>query len=390
MKLDNIKKENSTPAKQTNNTPKRNESGNNIIDMINPLMSVNINSDLHSFYNYREAEKNVLELLRAQSNLVFYAIHQSFMIDEEHKEFFKNMIGRFYDVPKNLWGYYAGKEHLIRYSPKREDTIGGLILLENNNLYKRLSNGNLDFFDYKFYLIAKETHTTLEKYSFNANALIEYSGVKIISNNFCETKYYGCVRRLKQGDVKDSRTDFYISPDLMYEYGRFDSNHYKIYKNFSNKEENLWFKATWEWLENNTEDNKSVIQNKAIYASLGLENKDKIVSIIRKKAGDDFEESWIPEFSEDDEKMIRSLSQTFEWSKKYIMENEELLNLDVLALNMTVPWDFELVKFFIRRGYGSRMTENKAVFDKVFEPLLTDSIVEKLFRCEYEKYPVAE
>jgi len=53
---------------------------------------------------------------------------------------------------------------------------------------------------------------------------------------------------------------------------------------------------------------------------------------------------------------------------------------------MTVPWDIELVKFFIDRGYGGRMSENKAVFDKVFEPIITDGIIEKLFNCEYKTY----
>ena len=385
MKLDNIKKENSIPVKQSNNTPKRNESGNNIIDMINPLMSVNINSDLHSFYNYREAEKNVLELLRAQSNLVFYAIHQSFMIDEEHKEFFKNMIGRFYDVPKNLWGYYAGMCNRVY---KGYHTILRLILLENINLYNHFINGDKSIDSYNFYLFENEKPQDINGRLFNNLAFDEYYN-KIEYRS--KIAYFSPYNKniIEDKDISRTREWSGIAFDNLYEYGRFRFTDYLVMQQIK-KGENLWFKATWEWLENNTQDNKSVIQNKAIYASLGLENKDKIVSIIRKKAGDDFEESWIPEFSEDDEKMIRSLSQTFEWSKKYIMENEELLNLDVLALNMTVPWDFELVKFFIRRGYGSRMTENKAIFDKVFEPLLTDSIVEKLFRCEYEKYPVAE
>lgn len=46
----------------------------------------------------------------------------------------------------------------------------------------------------------------------------------------------------------------------------------------------------------------------------------------------------------------------------------------------------ELVKFFIDRGYGGRMSENKAVYDKVFEQLLTDDILKKLFSCEYTPY----
>ena len=53
---------------------------------------------------------------------------------------------------------------------------------------------------------------------------------------------------------------------------------------------------------------------------------------------------------------------------------------------MSVPWDMELVKLFIMKGFGGRMSENKAVFDKVFKPLLTEEILDKLFRCEYDKY----
>src|SRR5690606_9411119 len=101
----------------------------------------------------------------------------------------------------------------------------------------------------------------------------------------------------------------------------------------------------------------------------------------------EWNDEWIPNFwVEDDFKIIRSLSQTFNWTKEYIFQNEGLFNLDVLGLNMSVPWDMELVKFFIERSYGRRMSENKAVFDKVFEPLLTDEILKKLFYCEYEPY----
>ena len=115
----------------------------------------------------------------------------------------------------------------------------------------------------------------------------------------------------------------------------------------------------------------------------------EIVNVIKKRANElniEFKDEWIPDWSFEDEKLIRSLSQTFQWSKDYIFENEDLLNLDVLGLNMTVPWDMDLVKFFIKRGYSGRMSENKAVFDQVFKPLLTDEILDMLFRLEYEKY----
>ena len=112
------------------------------------------------------------KLLQAQSNLAFYAMHQSFMIDEEHIEFFKNMIGRFYDVPKCLWKYYAGK-----FNRKYEnyETTFGLILLENMHLYNHRINGDNDIINYKFHVLFEDKSKVINDRFFNKQALEEYS-----------------------------------------------------------------------------------------------------------------------------------------------------------------------------------------------------------------------
>jgi len=99
MKLDQTPEKENTAlqvnAKKRESYPSSAGNSGSILELLNPLKSININSDLHSFYNFRESKDSIEALLKAQSNLVFYVLHQNFMCDEEHKNFFKNMIGRF-------------------------------------------------------------------------------------------------------------------------------------------------------------------------------------------------------------------------------------------------------------------------------------------------------
>lgn len=80
------------------------------------------------------------------------------------------------------------------------------------------------------------------------------------------------------------------------------------------------------------------------------------------------------------------MSQTTPWSIDYIEQNKEYLDLETLAFNVSIPWNIEFVKFFVNEGLGFHIARNKTVFEKVFAPILTDEIVEKLFRMEYERY----
>lgn len=382
MRLDNIRKDRTTTI-QSKKVTRTNE-GNSLVDLINPLMSININSDLHSFYNYREIEKSVKELLNAQSNLVFYAIHQNFMVDEEHKVFFKNLIGRFYDVPTYLWGYYSG-QYLVR-DGNDNCAIKGLVLLENYHLYHKMLSGINDIRTYKFYVSDINEFIAVEQMRFNKCALQEYwSGVL---GNYTTSSYFLPVNRtIDRDDYCISSKSSHIVFSNIFEFGRTQSSSFQVSARYvGSNESNPWFIATWEWLENTTVSASSILCSKAVYASLGIQNMDRIIEILRSKDKINFKESWIPELSKKDEMLIRSLSQTFEWSKQYIYDNQDLLNLEVLALNMSLPWDFELVRFFIKKGYGSRLSENKAVFDKIFQPILTDTILEKLFKCEYNNY----
>lgn len=368
-------------------TVRKNTTGSgSILELLNPLKSVNINSDLHSFYNFRESKESVEALLKAQTNLVFYVVHQNFMCDEAHKEFFKNMIGRFYDVPENLWDYYQGYEYI-----KNDDysTLLGLVLLENKNIYDKHFSQNTKIQKKRFARAIKEGPIHDIQFM-NRLCLEEYWGGDY-SNSF--TKFFGPfnnyldgIKRIA-GDRRNARC--FKNP---YEYGRFKTDKYWVKHNYDYMALNYWYKISFDeliLLEKFPVLIESFIGAHGLYASLGLENFDKIINTVKDKAkvfNLEFNENWIPKWTEDDKKMIRSLSQTFNWTKDFIYKNEELLDLDVLGLNMSVPWDIDLVKFFIRKGYGGRMSENKAVFDKVFKPLLTDEIVEMLFKLEYPKY----
>jgi hypothetical protein len=393
MKLDQ------TPEKETTamqvNAKKResypSSAGNNgsILELLNPLKSININSDLHSFYNFRESKESIEALLKAQSNLVFYVLHQNFMCDELHREFFKNMIGRFYDLPERFWDYFRGFEYSA--SNSGYPTMLGLVLLENKNLYEKVINQDLAIFKKKFQRIKSENLPVAQKY-FNALCLEEYWGGQFdssITKYFVPSNRKNVVSSIGYCRSKSSGICF----NEPYECGRFRQDLLLIKINDPNKlDENYWYKIKADELVTINLTSSLLpflIKSKGVYASIGLEHKIEILDLIKKRVNElnlPFDDDWIPVWDKEDEKMIRSLSQTFLWSKEYIYENEDLLNLDVLGLNMTVPWDMDLVKFFVRHGYGGRMSENKAVFDKVFKPLLTDEILDMLFRLEYERY----
>ncbi len=118
-----------------------------LLDLLNPLMDANINPNLHSFYDFRELKDSVLDLLRKQENMIFYVLHQNFMCDEDHKGFFKEIVGRYYDVPEKLWGYYKGLKY---FSEDNNNVCVGLVLFENYNLYKRAIAGESKICDYQF------------------------------------------------------------------------------------------------------------------------------------------------------------------------------------------------------------------------------------------------
>jgi len=368
-------------------TVRKNTTGSgSILELLNPLKSVNINSDLHSFYNFRESKESVEALLKAQTNLVFYVVHQNFMCDEAHKEFFKNMIGRFYDVPENLWDYYQGYEY-IEYDDN--STLLGLVLLENKNIYEKHFSRNTKMQKKRFAREIREKPIKDIQFK-NRLCLEEYWGGDY-SNAF--TKYFEPFNNYLDGTKRIAGQRRYAECfKNPYEYGRFKTDIYWIKHNYDHNAINFWYKISFDELvlfENFPAFIDSFIGAHGLYASLGLENFDKIINTVKDKAkvfNKEFNENWIPKWTEEDKKMIRSLSQTFNWTKDFIYNNEELLDLDVLGLNMSVPWDIDLVKFFIRKGFGGRMSENKAVFDKVFKPLLTDAIVEILFNLEYPKY----
>lgn len=359
-----VSKKKSTPVSQSGNV-------NSILDMLNPLKSININSDLHSFYSFRESKESVEALLKAQTNLVFYVIHQNFMCDAVHKDFFKNMVGRFYDLPERFWGYYRGINY---FSDNKKESINGLVLVENAQLYFRAIKGDHAFIEYEFKAVNSKT---LDVIVFNNLALKHLHGLTDVEYDYAR-------------DFFPFNTNFKNSSF---------SGHYhflKVYETyrFQNNINNDSISGYWDIF---TTDNilkklyskgeYPIFSSRSLYASFGIDNPDHLIETINNeyvKKGKCFDK--IKDWPEDDIKMIRSLSQTFNWTKEYILQNEEKLDLDVLGLNMTVPWDLDLVKFFIKRGYGGRMSENKAVFDRVFKPLLTDEILDMLFRLEYEKY----
>lgn len=388
MKLDQIPENDSTQlvkSKKTERSEKTSsfiDNNSTILELLNPLKSINLTSNLHSFYNFKELTKQVEVLMRTQSNIIFYILHQNFMCDDAHKEFFKNMVGRFYDMPEWSWKYYQGLNGV-------ENTIVGLVLTENYSLYKRYNSLNNRLHDWEFSTI--EDDDAFSFLDFNACAIFEYFGVDIVDKN---GKYFSPFnRKFPTNTIATWSTR--LEPNTFeknYEFGRFQPNKLLIKRTTETLEENYWFNATYDWIRTSEiiEKNfETAIYNYGVYASLGLENFKKIVATFKVRAEEfdiEWQDSYDEMWSEESCMLIRSLSQTFPWTKEYIFQNEDKLNLDVLGLNMTVPWDMELVKFFIERGYGDRMSENKAVFEKVFEPILTDGIIEKLFNCEYKPY----
>ena len=358
-----------------------------ILELLNPLKSININSELNPFYNFRESKESIEALLRAQMNLVFYVIHQYFMCNNAHKEFFKNMVGRFYDLPEKFWDYYRGIDY---HRTNNFYTMLGLILLENKNLYDRLIKYGHSVLEYDFKRIKSE-EKIVQITHLNALCLEEYWGGEYLGIYSCYFVPYN-KKNINDRDISNKRAWSTISFDDNYEFGRFNTTNCIVKRKTEALEENYWYIIDLDEIEKMDKfpvEIQQFVAYYAVYASIGLERKQEIVSLIKRRASELnllFDDNWIPIWSKENEKLIRSLSQTFLWSKEYIYENEELLNLDVLGLNMTVPWDMDLVKFFFKRGYEGRMSENKAVFDRVFKPLLTDEILDMLFRLEYEEY----
>lgn len=390
MKLDQIpEKETSTVQVVSKKRETANQTGysGSILELLNPLKSVNINSDLHSFNNFRESKESIEALLKAQSNLVFYVLHQNFMCNDVHKEFFKNMVGRFYDLPERFWGYYRGFDFS---SNSHGTTLLGLVLFENRNFYDKLMKFDFPILKRSFERVKSEKPAVDIKY-LNALCLEEYWGGEY-SDLYVRYFAPSNKKNITDYDLSSERKWESISFDNNFEFGRFKTNKCQVKRKKEILEENFWFQisiAEIEKMDSFPVKIKDFISYYGVYASIGLYRKHEIVNVIKKRANElniEFKDEWIPDWDIDDEKLIRSLSQTFQWSKDYIFENEDLLNLDVLGLNMTVPWDIDLVNFFVKRGYGGRMSENKAVFDKVFKPLLTDEILDMLFRLEYEKY----
>lgn len=388
MKLDQITEKETTTAQvvsKKRETATTTGYSGSILELLNPLKSVNINSDLHSFNNFRESKESIEALLKAQSNLVFYVLHQNFMCDDVHKEFFKNMVGRFYDLHEKFWDYYRGLDYCFE---NNYGTMIGLVLLENKNLYERMIN-----FDNS--LRKRRFHRLIEKSAicdinfFNGFCLAEYWGIEF---NTSYSKYFIPSNLKEYHNLVSINKEKVKGLYFKFEYGRFQTQKLKIEMISKHLQVNWWFIADFDWIKTSEvigEVIEDVVKSYSVYASIGLDKFDDIIAAFKIRANElniEWNDEWIPDWNFDDKKLIRSLSQTFQWSKEFIFENEDLLNLDVLGLNMTVPWDMDLVKFFVKRGYGGRMSENKAVFDKVFKPLLTDEILDMLFRLEYEKY----
>jgi hypothetical protein len=393
MKLDQIPENDSTQlvkSKKTERIDKTSsfvDNNTTILELLNPLKNINLSSNLHSFYNFKELTKQVEVLMRTQSNIIFYILHQNFMYDDAQKEFFKNMVGRFYDMPEWSWDYYQG----IDYRNSNEfTTMLGLILMENKHFYKKYRKPNLNLIEWEFNR-KENAEKPVELTCFNKLSLEEYWGGKFDKVHCAYFVPYNKIE-ISDRDISDERAWEAISFDNFFEFGRFNTNSFKTKRKSEELEENYWFIASFNWIkeiDDEKVDFSEALKSYSVYASLGIDNFDKIIDIFKQRADEldlEWDDDWIPKFEEDEIKFIRSLSQTFPWTKEYIFQNEDNLNLDVLGLNMTVPWDMELVKFFIDRGFGGRMSENKAVFEKVFEPILTDGIIEKLFNCEYKPY----
>jgi len=305
------------------------------------------------------------------------------MIDEAHKEFFKNMVGRFYDLPEWAWGFYQGEKYIS------DGTMIGLVLTENKHYYKKYKREDNHFGTYEFYSEKESKHYRIRY--FNRVALEEYYGGEF-DTNFC--KYFSPFNRTlptNTDDLWSSRHELNTF-EKHYEFGRMTPHQFLIKQNTDEDVDNNWFIATLDWIKTSEivkEHFHDAIQNFGVFASIGLDKFDEIIAAFKERFKEidiNWDDSWENEWGEETNKIIRSLSQTFPWTKEYIYNNEDILDLDVLGLNMSVPWDMELVKFFIEKGYGGRMSENKAVFEMVFEPILTDEIIQKLFNCEYERY----
>ena len=391
MNFDQIKEESNDSAernriRKTDRNRSINDINETIMDLLNPLKQINLSSGFHSFYNFTEMKRQVEQLLRTQSNIIFYILHQNFMVDDAHKDFFKNMVGRFYDLPERFWSYYQGKEYRIS---NNFSTILKLVLTENLHFYKKFQDNNNAFHKFKF-SVKEGTSVNTTNIRFNKLALEEYWGGLFNDANCAYFAPYNKVK-ITDRDIASTRKWEAISFDQDYEFGRTNPNSFLIKMKSEELKNNFWFIASFDWIGNlgNEENIKAGLNSKAVYASLGLEKFDEIVNAFKVRCEVlqiDWDDSWIPEFDKNEMKVIRSLSQTFSWTKEYIFRNEDSLDLDVLGLNMSIPWDMELVKYFIEKGYGNRLSENKAVYDKVFKTILIDEIVEKLFRCEYDPY----
>jgi len=388
MKLDQLPENDSTQLVKSKKTERHEKASsfvdNNatILEMLNPMKSMNLSSNLHSFYNFKELKKQVEVLMRTQSNIIFYVLHQNLMEDDAHKDFFKNMVGRFYDLPEWSWKFYQGEKYI-------SDTMIGLVLTENKHYYKKYFKQDNQFKDHEFSAVAETNYSGIRY--FNKVALEEYHGGEY-DNRFC--RYFSPFNRQFPTNTGATWTTR-LEPntfEMKYEFGRMSPNQFFIKQTTDKDVDNDWFIASIDWIKTSgivKEHFKDAILNLGVYASIGLDKFGEIIAAFKERFSEveiKWDDSWEVEWPEETNKRIRSLSQTFPWSKDYICENEHLLDLDVLGLNMSVPWDMELVKFFIKKGYGGRMSENKAVFDKVFEPILTDEIIQKLYNCEYERY----
>ena len=189
MKLDNIKREINSSAK----TEVKSENNNKLDTILNPLQGVDIKSDIYSFNELKSVKENFDNYMKSCENYILYLLHQSFMCDEEHKKFFKSMVGRFYDLPERFWGYYRGigYSNFKLYGVNENDTyIYGLELLENYNIYVKFINGDYSFHKYRFNTI-KENIPEYNSLLFNDTAFFLYWDKSTTIN--C-TRFFTCDR----------------------------------------------------------------------------------------------------------------------------------------------------------------------------------------------------
>jgi hypothetical protein len=77
------------------------------------------------------------------------------------------------------------------------------------------------------------------------------------------------------------------------------------------------------------------------------------------------------------------------WDVEFIKKNKNLINWSLLSANPSLPFTFELFEHFEDNwdmGNSSSdfgVWENASFFEKVFAPLLNDSIVEKIIKRYY-------